>query len=679
MSTRGLRLAAVGLICLVVGGLHAGEWSSWRGPGYDGVSDETGLVSSWSPDGENMIWKADFIGRSTPVVVGGRVCVIGRRGDGVDKQEVVACFDAEDGRKRWEHRFNVYNTTVPFNRVGWASLAADPATGHIFAHGVAGQLIAYDTDGTLLWSRFLAEDVGRLSGYGGRTQTPLIDGDQLLLSFVSSGWGKHAAPRHRYFSFDKDTGEVLWIATPGDFPFDMNTQSVPVIAEIQGRRMLVAGNADGHVYALDVHTGEKIWSFQLSRRGLNSSVLVSGERVFASHSEENIDDAVMGRLVCIDATGRGDVTKTHELWRINEISAGFPSPTYLDGRLYVVDNSANLMSIDASDGTVFWEHSLGTVGKGSPVLADGKLYATEVNGRFHIIEPGKDAARQLDVDELTVADGRYAEIYGSPAVAYGRIYFTTEGGLYCVGRKDRSVPDDAKRKKTPKSKDKIKAKGEPAWIQVVPAEVLLRPGDDAQFEVRAFDGAGRPLGLRKASWELKGLAGSVDGGRFKTSGDPRFQAGEVAAKVGELTSAARVRVVSELPWSEDFESYAVGKVPPHWVGAPKKYEVQEHEGNKVLVKLYRTAPYRRRVDRGRVHAGPDGEPPADSGAYLARRRAHRERGSVPLGDGSVVPHEVARRRRRQAGARAGQGLAPGWERAAGVDHHGRGSPSDPGR
>jgi outer membrane protein assembly factor BamB len=584
MKPSSVRITALGIACLVVaGGAHAAEWPSWRGSGYDGVSSETGLVSSWSPDGENLVWKADFVGRSTPVVLAGQACVIGRVGEDVGRQEIVACFDAGNGRKRWEHRFNVYNTTVPFNRVGWASLAGDPETGNIYAHGVAGQLNAYDRDGKIVWSRFLSEEFGRLSGYGGRTQTPLVEGDQLILSSVSSGWGKHAAPRHRYFSFDKRTGEVLWIATPGKMPFDMNTQSVPVIAEIGGRRMLVSGNADGHVYALDANTGQTIWSFRLSWRGLNSSVLVAGNRVFASHSEENVDDSVMGRLVCIDGTGRGDVTATHEVWRINELSAGFPSPAYHDGRLYVIDNSANLHSIVAETGRIVWKHSLGTVGKGSPVLADGKLYATEVNGRFHIIEPGADAPRQLDLDELTVADGRYAEIYGSPAIAYGRIYFTTEGGVYCLGRKDDAIPEARKREAMPTAA----GEGEPAWIQVVPAEVLVRPGQRTDFEVRAFDSKGRALGTRDAKWKLAGLSGSLDAGGFEPDPDARFQAGEVAAAVGGLTSAARVRVVPDLPWSEDFEAMETGTVPRHWIGAPKKWEVREHEGGKVLVKLVR--------------------------------------------------------------------------------------------
>ena len=69
---------AVLLLAAVIGPAGAGEWASWRGPRHDGTSDAKGLVSSWSTSGENLIWKAELIGRSTPVVFDGRVCVMGR-------------------------------------------------------------------------------------------------------------------------------------------------------------------------------------------------------------------------------------------------------------------------------------------------------------------------------------------------------------------------------------------------------------------------------------------------------------------------------------------------------------------------------------------------------------------------------------------------------------------------
>ena len=108
------------------GPLMAAEWPAWRGPGQNGVSPETGLISQWSTAGENLVWHADLVGRSTPAVFDGRACANGRVGQGLHKQEIVVCFDAGSGKKLWEQRLDVYLSTVPFNRVGWASVVGDP-------------------------------------------------------------------------------------------------------------------------------------------------------------------------------------------------------------------------------------------------------------------------------------------------------------------------------------------------------------------------------------------------------------------------------------------------------------------------------------------------------------------------------------------------------------------------
>ena len=415
--------------------INAGDWQNWRGPNQDGTSTETGLISNWSLDGENLVWQEDFIGRSTPVVLNGRVYVMGRIGEDITEQERIACFDAKTGDMLWDDKFNVFHTTITFNRVGWTSPVGDTETGNIYIHGVQGIFNCYDKDGNILWSRSLTEEYGRISGYGGRVHTPIIAGNLVVISYLNVSWGAQAVPRHRYFAFDKHNGDLVWISTPGGRPLD-TTYSTPVVAKINGQSLIIGGNADGGIYAMKQTTGEMVWGFKLSKRGINTSVVVSGTKVYATHSEENLDTTKMGRVVCIDATGTGDVTKTHEVWRSDGIGVGYASPTIKDGLLYVVDNSANMQCLNADTGEILWEHSIGTVGKGSPVWADGKLYVTEVNGKFHILQPGPDKCESLNMQEINrVDDDHYVEIFGSPAIADGRIYFTTEERLYCIGRK----------------------------------------------------------------------------------------------------------------------------------------------------------------------------------------------------------------------------------------------------
>jgi outer membrane protein assembly factor BamB len=598
LSMRGilmgnLRTGALLLSCaLLAPAVEAGEWTNWRGPSHDGVSPETDLVSTWSTEGENLIWRADFTGRSTAAVFDGRACAIGRDGEGILRQEVVVCWSAETGERLWQWRSTPHNTFVPWQRLGWASVAGDAETGYLFAHTSDGVLVALDRAGMAVWQWRLGEDIGRTSGYGGRTHTPIVDEDRVIVAAINTSWGDMGGPPSmRYWAFDKHTGEVLFAAKPSPRTRDANTQSTPIVAVVDGERLLIGASSDGSVYAVRARTGEKLWGFQVSKVSLNAGVATDGKRVFASHSEENIDTGTMGRMVAIDATGRGDdITASGEVWRIPDLKAGFGTPLVHGGRVYQLDNSANLYAIDAATGEVRWVQNVGTVGKSGPVWADGKIYVTEVNGKFHILRDAGDRAEMLSTVEILIPDGgRPAEIYASPAIAYGRIYFATEEGFYCLG--DPTRPFTAKPSEPRDLGEAPAAPGaEPALIHVVPAEVATTTGERLSFRVRAFDNAGHFLGeLPATSWSLDGLAGKVSANGEVTLEDTNGLAiGYVVAKLGELEGRARVRAAGSLPWQEDFEQlptgdFPKGGFPAGWLGRGKKAHVEEIDGNNVLV------------------------------------------------------------------------------------------------
>lgn len=598
---------AVGALSIPPAG--AADWPHWRGPQRDGTSAETGLPESWSTAGENLLWRRDFTGRSTPVVVNGRVCATGRVGEEISRQETAACWDAETGELLWQKRWNVYHTTVPWNRVGWANPTADPETGYLYVQGVGGLFFCFDSaDGRVVWSKKLVEELGFMEGYGGRTQTPLVDEDRLIVHFASTNWGDQSRPLHRMYAFDKRTGEPLWMSSPASSMADKNTQSTPAVAVIDGRRLVIAGNGGGWIYAVEARTGEPVWGFELSKRGINTSVVVDGETVYAAHSEENVDEPTMGRVVAIDATGEGDVTKTHERWRL-PLGVGFASPA-LDrdadgGVLYLVDNGADLHAVDADTGEELWHHNLGTVGKAAPVVADGKIYATEVNGRFVILRPGEDGVASLDVEEVSMPDGRYAEIYGSPAIADGRVYFTTEEGIYCLADADAEggadSASDGADAYSPGPETPAPADAAVATVLAIPAEVRVAPGGSVSLRAEAFDAEGRALGERRAKWTLDGLAGTLspDGSFTADPGRP-YQAGTVVAEVGGVTGVARVRVVPEPPIADDLEGWAVDDTPTYLFSYLAPWKVGELDGEKVIVK----SPSARKLNRHHTLIGP---------------------------------------------------------------------------
>jgi outer membrane protein assembly factor BamB len=586
----------------------AGDWPNWRGPQGNGISDETGLISNWSRAGENLVWRLDWTGRSTPAVFDGRVCASGRA---ELRFEVIACWDAKDGKKLWEHRYPEFNTTIPFSRVGWASVTGDPETGMLYAQNGDGQLIAFDRAGKTAWEWRLGEEMGRSSGYGGRTHTPLVDEDRVITSLVGTGWGDMAALRQRYVAFDKKTGKVLWVATPNTIPVeDFNNQSNGTIAVIGGQRLMIGGGADGWIYALKVRTGELAWKYHFSTKSLNSPVTVVGDLVYATQSEEPVEGDFTGQVIAFDGSGSGDITATALRWHTDGLAAGFAAPLYHDGRLFVLSNSGDLYAIDAKTGQELYRQNLGTVGRGgSPVFADGKIYATEVNGNVWVLKPLADKFESLSHNHLTMPEGRHVEIWGSIAPAYGRLYFMAEDGLYCLGDKKAAFKGPAPGAKAPVAakaapsrlhEEPAPADAKATVLEVVPAEIGIQPGAEVAFEVRAFDDKGRAVAAPKASeitWALEGLGGTITpDGRLKADTSKGNQGGKVKATAGALSAIARVRVFAPLPWTFDFES---GKVPGEWVGAGR-LTVGEGEGGKTLHK----APVQTGLNRATVYIGP---------------------------------------------------------------------------
>ena len=202
---------------------------------------------------------------------------------------------------------------------------------------------------------------------------------------------------------------------------------------------------------------------------------------------------------------------------------------------------------------------------------------------FHILEPGQTECKSLDSKTIMLADGsRYAEIYGSPAIAYNRVYFATEAGLFALGSSDKITVSASPLLSIDEAKPADGAA--PAHIQIVPAEIWLSAKDEISFEVIAFDNTGQKIDVPTIAYALAGLKGNIDSnGEFKPDNSAGDQAGYVTAKLGDLETKARVQVYTDLPIEEDFENFPVDKNPTLWPGAAK-FKVQEFDGSKTLIK-----------------------------------------------------------------------------------------------
>lgn len=612
-----MRKAALSAV-IVACSASAADWPDWRGPRRDGTSTEKNLPAKWSPSGENLAWKAPFGGRSAPIVMGDRVYVLNTSGAGPTLRERLMCLNADTGKVLWEHAYNVYLSDVPPHRAAWSSPAGDPETGNVYIFGVGGSLQALDRNGKVLWARSLAEESGLVTTHGGRTVSPVIEGDLVIISGITTGWGEMARPAHRFMAFDKRSGQPVWISSPGGRPFD-TTYSPPVVADVDGTRLLMAGGGDGTIHAIKVWTGEPVWKYVISKRGVNTGVALNGTTAIVTHSEENYDTSEMGLIAAIDAKAKGDIGKPQVKWAKTGFQGGFSSPLADGDRLYQVDNGANLFAFDINTGRELWQQNLGTIQKASPVLADGKLYVGSENGKFFILKPGQDKVEVLDSDQLADQE----QIIASPAVSNGRVFLVSTDAIYCIGAKKVATPNPplAIHKKAP-------AGAAVAHVQVVPAEVILKPGDKASYKVFTYDANGQLIGpATGAQWSLTQLKGNAAGDAFTAPADTPWQAGTITATVNGVKGTTRVRVLPTAPWEENFDSAMAGPPPAAWINASGKFQIREVEGNKLLVKLADN-PF---TKRARIYMGPPGMSnytvEADVRAIEKRRQ---------LGDAGVV-------------------------------------------
>ncbi|QGJ70075.1 Outer membrane protein assembly factor BamB [Planctomycetales bacterium 10988] len=589
-----------GVTCaLLLGGIveiASADWPHWRGPEQDGVSRETDLPDSWSLEsGENVLWTSDIGGRAAPIILNNRVFLNCRTADEVGDpatkihaQEQVVCWDAETGDLLWKDRFNVFQTDIPAPRVGWASMCGDTETGYVYMHSVAGIFRCYDQDGNVIWEHSLAEEYGKISGYGGRTQTPIIDEDRVIISFMCMNWGetKSPPPKQTYYAFDKKDGRLLWVSAPGGAPYDTN-YSVPIVRVINGTRMLIGGNSDGGVYGINARTGEPIWGYRISRRGLNASPVVDGNYVYIASGEDNIDNVAFGRIQCLDVTvGTGDLTEHPDasVWRIDGIKAGFTSPLVKDGILYMVSDTGMLYAIDGQKGHVLWSHKIGTVGKGSPVWADGKLYVMEVNGGIHILKPNREGVEVLSKNVLSAQVGKgLDEIYASPAISDGRVVFVTRDRTICIGKENWNAKEN--QGEVPPMEKETAAQDEIAMVQLVPYEASVQGGESINYELLCYDSNGRLI--KKVKPELKPQADlasvKVKGTKLITPKKPETNlAGHVTAEFEGMSATSRVRVYAPLPWKWDFTGYEEKAVPGTWVRAFLALQPEELDGDTVM-------------------------------------------------------------------------------------------------
>jgi outer membrane protein assembly factor BamB len=160
---------------------RAGDWQQWRGPNFNGSTDETNLPSAWSRT-ENIAWSAELPGcaASTPIVSGDRVFLSGV--DAAKNTLLALCFDRKTGKLLWRH-----DVAEGIRRDERSTFAApSPVTDGklvLFFYST-GELVCFDYDGRRLWARNLEKDYGQFAFQWTFSSSPVLVGEKLYVQVL---------------------------------------------------------------------------------------------------------------------------------------------------------------------------------------------------------------------------------------------------------------------------------------------------------------------------------------------------------------------------------------------------------------------------------------------------------------------------------------------------------------
>lgn len=397
-----LLLLSVGSVCVAQSNAN---WPQWRGPNRDGVSKETGLLKQWPADGPPLLWKAAGAGRgySSFSVANGRLYTMGLRGD----REFVVAFDVATGKEAWAtpHGSAFRNDRGDGPR-GTPTIDGD----RVYALGGSGDLSALDArTGKIIWSKNVLKEFGGRNIRWGISESPLIVGNKVL---VNPG-----GPGASIVALNKSDGSLIWKSQSDEAGY---SSAIPL--QVNGGTQVVFFTG-ARAVGLDLNDGRLLWEYARPSNDVANvaTPIARANRVFISS-----DYGTGGGVVEIKPDG-----KAQEIWFTKEMRNHHSSSVLVGDHLYGF-SSAILTAMKFDTGELAWRDR--SVGKGSLVYADGRLYCFSEQGVMGLVEAtptgyvekGRFRIQQGDLPTWT-----------HPVVAGGRLYLRDQDTIYAYDVREK--------------------------------------------------------------------------------------------------------------------------------------------------------------------------------------------------------------------------------------------------
>ena len=398
------------------------DWPQYLGPDRNSISQEKGLLRSWPEAGPEVLWTV-AVGRGYggPVIQDGKVYLLDRDDELGDN---LRCFDLSSGKELWNFAYEAPGS------VSFPGSRSVPSVdgNHVYSCGHNGDLYCIDT-GTHkpvwnknVWTDFGGEAASSSSGRFGRgsrgaggfpvwaiSQCPLVYGDLLIVA--------SQAPEAGVVAYDKRTGDLKW-KTPS---LGFVSYASPAIVTVHGEDHVVMVTPSfnpfqqrgehhlGKVIGIELLTGSVLWEYDKWEchitvpnavdAGENKVLIVGGYELGAT-------------MIKVEKKADGSYATT-EVFKTEEFGDQTKPPILHDGYFYAqygTNRRRDGLVCMSMDGQIMWKTERSPdFNKGSMILADGLILATDGRKTLYLIEPDPSGFKPLASAELLGEGGASTE------------------------------------------------------------------------------------------------------------------------------------------------------------------------------------------------------------------------------------------------------------------------------
>lgn len=434
------------------------DWPQFLGPTQDNISPETGLLETFPADGPRVLWKLQLgSGYGSPSVRGDLLVVHHRKGN----SEIVEALDPATGKSRWHFDYPT-RFVDPFGYSSGPRCSPILTADRCYTFGAEGVLLCLDlATGQQIWRRDTGTDFDVPEAFFGVGSSPILEG-KLLIAMVGG------QPNAGVVAFEAATGKTVWenvgaktwngvpmTGWPGERVVQWNVNDpaynkqasycTPVAATIHGQRHILCCTRQGLV-SLDPATGAARFSYWFRSRA-DSSVnamtpVVSGDTVLISSAYFK-SGSVLLRV-------QPDGNSVEEVWKGLQLEMHWSRPVLAEGHLYAFSGrnepDGRFRCVRLADGKLQWDRDEGwpngghsklapgeaapnVFGRGSAILADGKIIALGEAGLLGLFKPNPEKIEEIA--RWQVPHLRYP-CWAGPALANKRLFLRSDEMLVCL-------------------------------------------------------------------------------------------------------------------------------------------------------------------------------------------------------------------------------------------------------